>query len=67
MFLIFIFGGIIALIIGAEIIVRNAINLSHIYKWSGYIMGINEYLFFVKGNMHLKKSSIKRWERSGNY
>ena len=38
-FLLFIFGGIISLGIGAEMIVRSSINLANIYKVSGYFIG----------------------------
>ena len=34
-----ILGGILALGIGAEIIVRSSINLANIYKVSGYFIG----------------------------
>ena len=34
-----IFAGILALGIGAEIIVRSSINLANIYKVSGYFIG----------------------------
>ena len=33
------FGGVIALGVGAELIVRSAVNLSNIYKISGYFIG----------------------------
>ena len=34
-----ILGGILALGIGAEIIVRSSVNLASIYKVSGYFIG----------------------------
>ena len=37
--LFYVLGGIIALGVGAEIIVRGAINLSHLFKLSGYFIG----------------------------
>ena len=37
--LLLILGGILALGIGAEIIVRSSINLANIYKVSGYFIG----------------------------
>ena len=37
--LLLILGGILALCIGAEIIVRGSINLANIYKVSGYFIG----------------------------
>ena len=34
-----IIGGIVALGIGAEVIVRSSVNLANIYKVSGYFIG----------------------------
>ena len=43
--LLFVIGGILALGIGAELIVRGAINLSNIYKLSGYFIGFTIVAF----------------------
>ncbi|MDC0232763.1 sodium:calcium antiporter [Pelagibacteraceae bacterium] len=43
--LLFIIGGILSLGIGAELIVRGAVNLSNLYKLSGYFIGFTIVAF----------------------